>query len=289
MTSALASRAFFAAVRPLFGGSLTQGQVDGLKADLEAWDAYGDGDDRKLAYILATDFLESAHTMQAVKETYNAKYDGDTQPDDAKVKRRLDDALKKGRIKTNYWRDGWFGRGKPQNTHKRNYEKVGKLVGLDFVSDPDLLLDLKISSMVMVRAMLAGTYTGKKLSDYINERETNYVGARAVVNGRDRAADIAEYAETFESALRAARHARNEHVADESLRAVEEALKRPAEPAEPLPPATQLPDETETPASESPTPSNAIGWLLALIIGGILAIGGWIGQFVMSFFPGGTP
>lgn len=47
--------------------------------------------------------------MQAVKETYNARYDGDTQPDDAKVKRRLDDALRKGRIKRNYWKDGWFG------------------------------------------------------------------------------------------------------------------------------------------------------------------------------------
>lgn len=62
--------AFFNAVRsPLFGGTLSQAQVDGLKVIVNAWDQLGDGDDRKLAYILATAKHETAHTMQPVRET----------------------------------------------------------------------------------------------------------------------------------------------------------------------------------------------------------------------------
>lgn len=261
MTNVPASAAFFAAVRPLFGGKLNQGQVDGLKADLLAWDKYGDGDDCKLAYILATDKLESAHTMQAVKETYNRKYDGDTQPDDAKVKRRLDDALRKGRIKRNYWRDGWFGRGKPQVTHKDNYARLGELIGLDLVANPDLLLDLTVSSEAMVRAMMAGIFTGKKLGDYITATKTDYVGARAVVNGSDRADEIAEDAETFHSAILAARQAKNQADTDDLLRRVEEELRKPAQPlpeTEEPTPATETPADPDLPRTDDPDGPD--GW-----------------------------
>lgn len=273
-----AGAAFFAAVRPLFGGKLSQGQVDGIQADFDAWDTWGDGDDRKLAYILATDFHETGRTMQAVKETYNPKYDGDSQPDDAKVKRRLDDALRKKRIKRNYWKDGWFGRGKPQVTHKENYVKVSALVGIDFVSNPDLLLDLVTSSVVMVKAMLAGTFTGKKLGDFIGPLGANYDAARKVVNGVDHADEIADYAETFEAALRAARHAGNEAQADDVLRGVEEALKHPAEPvADPIQPAPEpaaLPTapEPETPVRRFQPNWWRIGIVAAIALVALIAI-----------------
>ena len=63
---------FYASLRArnsgVFGTSLAQGQVAGMEAMLD------EGERRKLplrhmAYILATAFHESAHTMQAVRET----------------------------------------------------------------------------------------------------------------------------------------------------------------------------------------------------------------------------
>ena len=52
-----------------FGGSLTQGQVDGMNAILSAWTKYRSADDlRWLAYFLATSFHETAQAMQPVEE-----------------------------------------------------------------------------------------------------------------------------------------------------------------------------------------------------------------------------
>ena len=51
--------------------------------------------------------------------------------------------------------------------------------------------------------MRDGDFTGKDLADYIDEDNCDYVEARRIVNGTDRAEQIAGYAEKFEAALRA--------------------------------------------------------------------------------------
>jgi hypothetical protein len=56
----------------------------------------------------------------------------------------------------------------------------------------------------MFVGMEEGWFTGKKLSDYINGGKADYYGARGIINGKDRAAEIATYAKAFEAALRAA-------------------------------------------------------------------------------------
>src|ERR1044071_1113225 len=75
--------AFFAAVRHApFDGRLSQLQVDGMNAILDAWEQRfsqssssavgrpppGTGDRRWLAYMLATTFHETARTMQPIRE-----------------------------------------------------------------------------------------------------------------------------------------------------------------------------------------------------------------------------
>ncbi len=78
MTTTLSGgAAFFAAVRPLYGGKLSQKQVDGINAIMDAWNLYGDGDDAKIAYILATAFHETGQTMEPVREAFG-KSDADT-------------------------------------------------------------------------------------------------------------------------------------------------------------------------------------------------------------------
>ena len=48
--------------------------------------------------------------------------------------------------------------------------------------------------------MVEGWFTGKKLSDYFNEK-TDYINARKIVNGLDKADIIAGYAKVLYSAF----------------------------------------------------------------------------------------
>lgn len=200
-------KAFYDALRRrdsgLFGTSLSQGQVQGVEAILD--EAEGRGTPlRHLAYILATAYHESAHTMQAVRESLAKTDDG--------AIRALDAAWKAGRlgqVSTPYWRrdaDGksWFGRGLVQITHKPNYQKLGMLIGVDLVKDPSKALELSTAVQILFTGMELGSFTGKALADYISDGRADYVGARRIVNGTDKAALIAGYAEAFEKALVAA-------------------------------------------------------------------------------------
>lgn len=182
---------FFAHVRAdLFRGKLSQSQVDGLAAIAAAWDMLGDGDNRKLAYVDATAFHETARTMRPITEfggkNYFRRYDGrkdlgNTQPGDGFRFR---------------------GRGYVQLTGRKNYSDWTKRLGIDLVGNPDLALNAEVAGKIAVTGMMLGTFTGKKLADYIGTR-TDYTNARRIINGTDRAATIAGYAREFEAALAA--------------------------------------------------------------------------------------
>lgn len=142
----------------------------------------------QLAYILATAYHESAHTMRPVRETLATN--------DKQAIARLDSAFAKGQlkwVKTPYWRDGWFGRGYVQITHKANYDKFG-------ITKSEAL-DTDIAIRVLLDGMIKGMFTGKKLSDYITLSKSDFVGARRIVNGTDRAKDIAALAKQYDAAL----------------------------------------------------------------------------------------
>jgi len=49
--------------------------------------------------------------------------------------------------------------------------------------------------------MERGLFTGKKLSDYITETKTDYVGARKIINGTDHAQKIADLANEYYRSL----------------------------------------------------------------------------------------
>lgn len=236
--------AFFDAVREsVFGGSISQPQVDGINTIAEAWKKYGDGDNRKLAYLLGTTFHETARTMQPVRETL-AKTD-------AKAKELLTKAWKSGSLKVSkdYWSGGWMGRGYVQLTHKENYERAGKELGVDLVGNPSLAMDPKIAAAILIKGSMEGWFTTRKLGTYINQGGADYINARRVVNGTDRAEKIAEYATAFYRALASAKEA-----------------PKPA----PAPTAAAKP---ETPASKPPASGNGlIGWLVALAVAALSAV-----------------
>lgn len=75
------------------------------------------------------------------------------------------------------------GRGYVQITGRTNYKKFSDLLGQDFVSNPNLVTDPKVAAKIVVVGMRDGLFTGKKLSDYINNGQNDFYNARRIVNG----------------------------------------------------------------------------------------------------------
>jgi hypothetical protein len=174
---------FFQVVRAqLFHGSLKQKQVDGMSAILNNWEAkYANQDDRFLAYMLATTFHETATTMQPIEEYGKGKGTAYGTPDPVT-----------GQV--------YYGRGFVQLTWKANYRKFATLLNIDLVGNPALALGLDVATQILFVGMIKGLFTGKKLADYFGA-STDWVNARRIINGTDRAALIAGYAQTFYSAI----------------------------------------------------------------------------------------
>lgn len=185
-------------------GRLNQSQVDAFnfivgEMDKDKSISYPQG-----AYILATIWHETARTMLPIAEYGKGK--GRVYGTWYKNSKDQLYSFKDGSKTTVYLYDEYphlyYGRGETQNTWFTNYEKLSKVFGVDFLNNPDLLLTQEWSTKVTLYSMKTGLYTGKKLSDYIYQSKKDYVGARRIINGTDKAQLIAGYAEMFEKALR---------------------------------------------------------------------------------------
>lgn len=201
-------RIFFDRVRKsLFSGRLSGHQVEGLNAILHGWAGLAEsvreaaGGDDALAYMLATAFHETAATMQPVRETLARS--------DAEAIARLERAFAAGRlsaVKTPYWRPDakgrtWLGRGFVQLTHRRNYEAISALIGIDIVTEPARAMEMEVAVSILIHGMRAGTFTGRGLGDYFGNGRADWTGARKIINGTDRAELVAGYARAFRRAL----------------------------------------------------------------------------------------
>lgn len=150
------------------------------------------------AYILATSYHETARKMKPVREALAVT--------DTGAMARLENAWKAGRlkwVKRPYWRGGFFGRGYVQLTHKSNYQHAGKELGLPLEAQPSLALEPEHAAHILVRGSMEGWFTGRKLGDYITLQKSDFFNARRVINGRDRAGDIARLARDYDTALKA--------------------------------------------------------------------------------------
>lgn len=191
--------AFFDTLRAgLLGPDLSTGEVDGCNAILKAMEgcplAY-------TAYALATAFHETASTMQPIREYGGPTYF--TRMYDV-TGARSQMAVANGNTCAG---DGpkYCGRGYVQLTWKNNYARAGRECGADLVAYPDNAMRPDIAAKIMRRGMEAGWFTGKKLSDYLPAKSggsrAQFTAARRIINGTDRAAQIADHAIKFQAAL----------------------------------------------------------------------------------------
>ena len=212
---------FFASFHSLIG-TLHQSQVDGIEFLLTAIE----GDDRwesvpQVSYFFATVQHETAARYQPIKE-FRAK-EGSS-----------------GRANQDrYWLTGYYGRGYVQITWKKNYEKFG------IADEPEKALEPETAYEIATKGMLEGLFTGHKLSEFIKDEKRDYHNARRVINGLDKAREIADHAQNFEAILTAAAN----DSAELEVKAPE--VKAPQVTAqEPVPPAAlQAPKPTVTPVS----------------------------------------
>jgi len=159
-------------------GNLNGSQVEGLNFLLDKLDA-------SEIFTLASEY---AYILATIKHECAEKYKPITEMGSQ--------AYLKGKIYYPY-----IGRGYVQLTWKANYQTFSELLGVDLVNEPDLAKDPETAWKILEIGMSKGLYTGKKLSDYVNDVNTDYINARRVINGRDRSELIAGYAEKFYSII----------------------------------------------------------------------------------------
>ncbi len=184
----------------LFDRQMQPAQADGCAFLLAAAGTAGltRNDTAALAYGLATAWHETGGLLQPVRERGGAAY----------LRRRYDvtgDDPARARAHGNLQPgDGprYAGRGYVQLTWKANYARVGALLGIDLVAAPDRALEPALAATILFRGMAEGWFTGRRLSEFIGPEKTDFVQARRVVNGLDRAALIAGRAEAILAALR---------------------------------------------------------------------------------------
>ena len=161
----------------LVKGGLNQAQVDGFEAILDEWEKRNLTDLRWLAYIMATAWHETAQRMQPIEEF--------------------------GRGRGKAYAPTYYGRGFVQITWERNYARLSDVIDVDLVTYPEKALEMDNAIQILFEGMIDGLFTGKALSDYF-DKNADWRGARAIVNGKDRAAEIAGYAQKIWDSLRIA-------------------------------------------------------------------------------------
>jgi predicted chitinase len=130
----------------------------------------------QVAYILATVKHETNDTYQPVVESYWLK-----NPDEFNKKHHPE-----------YY--PYYGRGLVQITWEANYEKFGKLLNLPLVQHPELVLVPETAIQILLLGFRDGLFTGHKLSDFVNSKQTDFLNARKCINGTDKNILIAGYA-----------------------------------------------------------------------------------------------
>jgi putative chitinase len=176
MSEALFDRdTFFGVIRStLFHGSLTQQQVDGMNAILDAWEDNPRSDNlRHLSYPLATTAHETGFTMAPIEEYGKGQGMEYGKPDPET-------------------QQTYYGRGYVQLTWRDNYARADTELN---IGDEDSLewhaeraLDHYVAAEIMFQGMEEGWFRGddkgrQTLERYFSGTKDDSYGAREIING----------------------------------------------------------------------------------------------------------
>ena len=176
MTSKINRTFFFDQVNlRLFDGKLPGNARATLEQVLDYWEQNSPkADDRWLAYAMGTAHHERDRTFGPIREYGRGK--GKKYPP-------------------------YYGRGLVQLTWDYNYKKMSPKVGVDLYKNPDLALEVRYAIPIMFIGMKEGIFTGKKFADYFSPTKEDWVSARQIINGLDKANTIAGHAKKYYGAI----------------------------------------------------------------------------------------
>ena len=166
-------------------GLLHDSQKAGLEFLLNSLEADTDISSQQwAAYMLATTWHETGHTLQPIQEYGHG-------------------AGHKYGIPDPVTHQIYYGRGDIQLTWIDNYKEFARLLEVDLVNHPELADTPEIAYRIMSIGMRRGLFTGVGLIKYFNNTITDPVKARKIVNGSDCAQSIAGYYADILKALKA--------------------------------------------------------------------------------------
>jgi hypothetical protein len=186
---------FFEQVRTsLFAGNLKAAPKAGLGFILDEWENnLASKDDRWLAYALGTTHHETDAKIQPIHEYGGANY----------FKQKYEGRADLG---NNQAGDGvrFHGRGYVQLTGRRNYTLMGTKFGVDLISSnqaADRALNPQLAADIMFHGMEKGVFTGVGFAKFFSPTVENWVNARKIINGLDKANLVADYARRYYAAI----------------------------------------------------------------------------------------
>lgn len=167
-------------------GVISESKWNGINAILDFLEADELITDlRWAAYMLATVKHETADTYRPIEEYGKGK---------GKAYGKI--VAKTGQA--------YYGRGYVQLTWPDNYINMGIALNVDLYRHPENALKPDVAYKIMSLGMRQGRFTGVGLKKYIHDEVCDYLNARRIINGIDRAQTIAAYAEKFENILKGA-------------------------------------------------------------------------------------
>jgi Ca2+-binding RTX toxin-like protein len=185
-------------IESIYNVTVSAGHSDWYKFLLDEMFAQSVRESNQISYILATAKKETWYFT-----TLHEKYNGDpVEYFNNKYGPGTAAGISLGNTQEG---DGYTyrGRGFVQITGRYNYQTMSSELGIDLINNPELAADPATAARIAVYGMVHGLFRpGNSLEDYINNSNTDYLGARAIVNGGgDRAAEIANYAQTYDATL----------------------------------------------------------------------------------------
>lgn len=178
-----------------FHGRLSAQQLEGISAILSKWKISGFTDLRWLAYMLGTVYHETARTMSPIEEFGKGKG------------RRYGKKIKQSGLPYTEPDHIYYGRGYVQLTWYENYDRMGRILGIPLLEKPELALVPEHAADIMFEGMtksitFKGDFTGHCLEQYFSGAKEDWVNARRIINGLDRAEIIAGYSVKFYEILK---------------------------------------------------------------------------------------
>ena len=178
-----------------FNGKFSTQQYDGIQAILNKWQISGFTDLRWLAYMLGTVYHETARTMYPIEEYGKGKG------------RKYGKKFKQSGLPYLEPDHVYYGRGYVQLTWYENYERMGRILKIPLLTHPELALQPSIAADIMFEGMtksvsFVGDFTGRCLEQYFDSTKEDWINARRIINGLDRADLIADYSKRFFTILK---------------------------------------------------------------------------------------